>query len=376
VGAVVTTQEPRRAARVAERIAGEITVRQGDGYEGQMPFLLVITGWASWLAIFRAGPLAWVEDLIHGISRDGPTSGIHLLVSGDRELTTSRLYASLPNRAYFPRGSTEESRAAWPRFTPPEAFPARAMVCGPLLGEGLAEAQFAVPPEGRPWPYAAVSDPSYPVLRVLPLPRRLALDEVVTRSAGQDSANLSTGPARALLLGLGGDELEPVTLTLRPGGVVLALGHPRTGKSGLLNVLPALNPGIQWLRAAPGSDPGAYCTRLQEQARNGFLDPGPVVLIDDVDRLGSEAAGLAATLPSLGFAVIATAAYGHGLLQRAPLAAHALNEGRGILLSPRQLSDGDLFGIRPETGPKVPGRAVLVQDGELLVFQIPIAEPL
>jgi len=375
VGALVTTQEPRRAVRVAERIAAEIAVRQGTGAGGQTPLLLVITGWGSWLALFRAGPLAWAEDLIHGISRDGATSAVHLLVTGDRELTTSRLYGSLPNRAYFPKGSTEESRAAWPRFTPLEPYPGRAMVCGPLLGEGLAEAQFAAPPEGRSWPYDAVPEPASPVFRVLRLPRRLALRDVAARAPARAPAEYFGRTAQDLLLGLGGDELEPANLRLAAGGVALILGHPGTGKSGLLDVLPALNPGMHWLRAAPGSDPALFCSEVHVQAQTGSVDPQAIVLIDDVDRLGSEAAGHVAALPSHGVRVIATAAYGQGLLQRVPLAAHAMSEGRGILLSPRQPSDGDLFGIRMETGPKVPGRAVLIQDGESILFQIPVGEP-
>jgi len=375
VGAVVTVQEPGRAVRVAERIAAEIATRQSNGGAGHIPLLLVVTGWASWLALFRAGPLAWAEDLFHGISRDGAKAGVHLLVTGDRELTTSRLYGSLPNRAYFPRGSTEEGRVGWPRFNPLEPFPARAMVCGPILGEGLAEAQFAEPPEGRSWPYGAVPEPVRPVFRVRHLPRRLGLADVIAQSRNDASAAPDGGPSPAILLGLGGDELDPVRLRLPPGGATLALGHPGGGKSGLLDVLPALNPGIHWLRAAPGSDPGAFCTELHAQARAGSIDPRGIVLIDDVDRLGSQAAGLAAALPSLGIRVIATAAFSQALFQRVPLAAQALDEGRGILLSPRHPSDGGLFGIRIEAGPKIPGRAVLVQDGDSRTFQIPFTEP-
>lgn len=375
VGALVKVQEPGRAVRVAERIAAEIATRQSNGGEGHIPLLLVVTGWGSWLALFRAGPLAWAEDLLHGISRDGAKAGVHLLVTGDRELTTSRLYGSLPNRAYFPRGSTEESRVAWPRFSALEPLPARAMVCGPILGEGLAETQFAEPPEGRPWPYGAVPEPVRPVFRVRPLPRRLGLAEVIAQSRNDASAAPDGGPSPAVLLGLGGDELDPVSLRLPPGGATLALGHPGSGKSCLLDVLPALNPGIHWLRAAPGSDSGAFCTELHAQAKAGSIDPRGIVLIDDLDRLGRQAAGLAAALPSLGIRVIATAAYSQALLQRVPLAAQAMDEGRGILLSPRHPSDGGLFGIRTEAGPNVPGRAVLVQDGDARTFQIPFTEP-
>jgi S-DNA-T family DNA segregation ATPase FtsK/SpoIIIE len=350
--------------------------------------LFVITAWGSWLALLRAGPLAWVEDLIHGIARDGPKSGIYLLVTGDRELTTSRLYGSLPNRAYFPCGSTEESRAAWPRFTLPPPVAARAMVAGPILGDGLGEAQFAVPPEGAAWPYGTVAGPAHPVFRVQALPRRIAPDEVLiraqadapagqaARAAGQVAPGAFRGVSAAILLGVGGDELEPITVSLPAGGgVVLAFGHRGAGKSNLMEVLPSLNPGIRWLRAAPGSDPGTFYAGLHRQSGAGSLDPGAIVLIDDADRLGGEAAELAADLPSLGIGVIATAAYGEAFTQRLPLAGRARSEGRGILLSPRHPADGDLFRIRVEPGPNIPGRAILIQDGDSRAFQIPVADP-
>ncbi len=374
VGAVATIHEPRRAVRVAERIADELAARQGAGGEEGVPLLLVITAWGSWLALFRSGPLAWAEDLIHGISRDGPKSGIHLLVTGDRELTTSRLFGALPNRAYFPYGSTEENRAAWPRFAPLQPLPARAMVGGPFLGEGLAEAQFAVPPEGALWPYGAAAQPAHRVFRVEPLPRRIAPGEAVIRSRNHASAALYDGASPAVLLGLGGDELGPVGISLPAGAAILVLGHRGTGKSNLLDTLPLLNPGIHWLRVAPGSDPVTFCRELHSQANAGSFDSMGIALIDDIDRLGSEAAGLAAALPSLGVRVIATATRSQGFPQPVPLVSQARDEGRGILLSPRHPADGELFGVRVEPEPNVPGRAVLIQDGESQVFQIPLAE--
>ncbi|NYD76692.1 FtsK/SpoIIIE domain-containing protein [Arthrobacter cupressi] len=374
VGAIVTPQEPLRAVRVAERIAAEVAARQAGGGK-HVPLLLVITAWGSWLALLRAGPLAWAEDLIHGISRDGPKSGIHLLVTGDRELTTSRLYGSLPNRAYFPCGSTEESRAAWPRFALPEPLTGRALVAGPYLGEGLAEAQFVVPSKEASWPYGKAAEPEHRAFRVQALPRRILPGDVVSRALPPVPRASNGATVPSVLLGLGGDELEPVVVSLPPGGVVLVLGHRGTGKSNFLDILPLLNPDIHWLRAPSGSDPAGFCAELHGIAGAGFLAPGGIALIDDVDRLGSEAADLAAALPSLGVSVIATAAYGEPFIQRLPLASQARNEGRGILLSPRHPADGDLFGFRVEAGPNVPGRAVLIQDGESQTFQIPVAEP-
>jgi DNA segregation ATPase FtsK/SpoIIIE, S-DNA-T family len=374
VGALATLRDPKRGVRIAERVAAELTKRHGQAPAGdpQAPLLLVITAWGAWLSLFRSGPLAWAEDLIHGVVRDGSKAGIHVLITGDRDLSASRLFAALPNRAYFPVGSTEESRMAWPRFSPLTSVPGRAMVSGPMLEEGLAEAQFAEPPPAGVWPYRKTLVPEVPPFRVEPLPQKLTLEETLARFASV-AKDESTGRASSpLLLGLGGDELHPVTADLGPGSVLMVLGHRGSGKSGLLAALPLLNPGLPWLESGANA-PSGFCTELYKRASSGDIAQGTVVLIDDVDRLGREESAKAAELPGLGLRVVATTAYSTGLLQRVPLAIQARNEGLGILLSPRNITDGEIFGVRVEPGQAVPGRAVLIQHGEVRLFQIPYA---
>ncbi|WP_427006797.1 FtsK/SpoIIIE domain-containing protein [Pseudarthrobacter sp. H2] len=122
VGAVAGLHELRRAARVLERIAEEVTRRLGTpAPDDPPPLVLVISGWGSWASAIRSGPQAWAEDLLHDIVRDGPKAGVTVLVSGERELATARFFGAIPNRVYFPAGTTEESRLAWPRLPALEA---------------------------------------------------------------------------------------------------------------------------------------------------------------------------------------------------------------------------------------------------------------
>ncbi len=126
-----------------ERIALEMSLRLSRRAEEQAtPLVLVLTGWGSWVSAFRAGPLAWAEDLVQDIVRDGTRAGVTVLISGDRDVVTARYFAAVPNRAFFPNGSTEESRLAWPRIPDVARIRGRAVVFGPLTGSPGSVAQF------------------------------------------------------------------------------------------------------------------------------------------------------------------------------------------------------------------------------------------
>ena len=117
VGAVVGLHELRRAVRVLERVSEEMTRRLSAAHTADAPALvLALCGWGSWVSAFRAGPLAWAEDLVQDLVRDGARAGITVLVAGERELVTARFFAAVPNRIFLPAGSTDEARLAWPRL--------------------------------------------------------------------------------------------------------------------------------------------------------------------------------------------------------------------------------------------------------------------
>ena len=137
VGARAGLHELRRAVRILERLAQEQSRRLADPAACATPLALVLAGWGSWASAFRSGPLAWAEDLVHDLIRDGGRAGITVIISGQRDLVTARFFAAIPNRVYFPTGSSEESRVAWPKL-PPTAS---------VAGRGVAWAHG--PPEER-----------------------------------------------------------------------------------------------------------------------------------------------------------------------------------------------------------------------------------
>jgi S-DNA-T family DNA segregation ATPase FtsK/SpoIIIE len=91
------------------------------------------------------------------------------------------------------------------------------------------------------------------------------------------------------------------------------------------------------------------------------LQQGTVALVDDADLLPAKTLQHVTELNALGCAVVLTATYSPLLLQRVPLVMGARASGTGVLLAPRSLADGDLFGIRFELEANPPpGRAVLI----------------
>ena len=98
-----------------ERLAGEMIRRLGAPGISRPRLVLAVCGWGYWVSAFRSGPLARGEDLVQDIVRDGAKAGIAVLISGERELTTSRLFGGIANRIFFPAGSSDEERLAWPR---------------------------------------------------------------------------------------------------------------------------------------------------------------------------------------------------------------------------------------------------------------------
>ncbi|MCZ9880994.1 FtsK/SpoIIIE domain-containing protein [Arthrobacter sp. B2a2-09] len=372
VGAIASLNHIRRGVRILERLAAEVSARQSLGtVVGQVPLLLVISRWGSWVSELRAGPLAWAEELVHAIVRDGPRSGVAVLVTGDRELTASRMFASIPNRAYFPIGTTEEGRLAWPRFAATKPLRGRAVVGGNLIDVDTAVAQLVAPPPNTAWPYCVSPEAARRPFRVDPLPQFIRASDLAADGRTEATAPSRTRAPGSVLLGVGGDEHEPVWISLPRSAVLLALGTPGSGKSSLLTALPLLNPTHQWRTPPRGADPDAFWADFHREAARKLVGAEVISLVDDAERLSSETGILLAELPSMGFSVVATAGQSPALLQRTPLASLARNHGSGILLGNGSPSAGDFFGIRVDVEYAAPpGRAVLIENGQTRSLQI------
>jgi S-DNA-T family DNA segregation ATPase FtsK/SpoIIIE len=411
VGAWVGPHDPQRAARVLCRLGEEMTGRLAAAPGRRPPpVTLVVHNWGLWVSAFRAGPLAWAEDLLADIIRDGPKAGIVAVLSGERELVTSRFFAALSNRIYFPAGSTEESRLAWPPTPRLASYPGRVAISGMSAGraspdgsgvpagnskyarDSVRAAQLYQQPAGVTGdrqlrtrnPGGAQGAP----FRVEPLPALVTVEDVLSRleSAHPEGADApavfreqprqpTVEPGNGVLwVGLGGDELHPAGVVLPPGGVLAILGRQGSGKSTLARALVRLNPSKEWRRPEPGLEPEAFWSEIHAQALAGALDRAALLLVDDADLLAREVNDQLLELNGLGWRVVFAGGYSPALLQRVPLALAARSHGNGILIGPRNPADGDFLGVRFEPEPRPPaGRAVVIADGRARTVQLALA---
>jgi S-DNA-T family DNA segregation ATPase FtsK/SpoIIIE len=416
-GSVVNLHDLRRGVRVLERLAAEMSRRLSrlPAASGP-PLVLVISGWGSWLSALRSGPLTRAEDHVQDIVRDGRPAGITVVISGDRELVTSRFFPAIPNRIYCPRGASAESRLAWPKMPDLPPIPGRAVASGALSAGRQAVCQLYAPGTGRAGPGRAMASGEAmqgPVrvkpFRVDPLPLQLSVADVLSRLPGPEpesdsrasDALASNVPvsgtpdshapvhgsdpeaahpvrtaARRLVVGMGGDEPAPATVRLPRGAVLAVLGSAISGKSSFLASLPALNPSVAgWLHPGPEPSPADFWAKVHRDAVEGRLPADAVLLVDDADLLPATSHQHLLELNTRGWAVIFSAAFSQSLLQRVPLALAARSGGRGILIAPRSPLDGDIFGLRIELDSHPPpGRALLVADGTAMPVQLAVAE--
>ncbi|MDZ4091799.1 MAG: hypothetical protein U1D68_11405, partial [Arthrobacter sp.] len=158
---------------------------------------------------------------------------------------------------------------------------------------------------------------------------------------------------------------------LPPAAVLAVLGGQAAGKTALLSALPGLNPGACWLRGPAATEPERWWTGTHEAALAGALDPAAILLVDDLDLQSPETNNRLLLLNALGWRVVLTAGFSPNLRLRVPLMQNAVGLGRGVLIAPRALMDGDVFGVRFELEQNPPpGRAVLISDGRTRAVQL------
>ncbi|WP_247826588.1 FtsK/SpoIIIE domain-containing protein [Arthrobacter antioxidans] len=366
VGAYVRSDETKRAGRVLERLVG----LAGGPPEDQPRIVLLVTGWGRWSSQFRQGRFARAEEDLQSLVRDGAARGVTVCIGGDRELTTARFFALLPNRAYVPLGAQPETTMTWPKMPPMDAVAGRGFAQGRITGiwgDGTCQ---LVQEVARPGPL--LIPPARAPFPVHPLPSTVDAARLHRRPVAESRRGSIDLP-----VGLCGDDLDPYAISLRPGEVFLVLGHPTAGRTTVIRVL---RDSASRLRPRPAvfapPDGGADAESLSYWRDLAGRGVGPsardcLLLVDDADHLPADVHQALAGLLAQGAAAVLTATPGPSLMARVPLAVHVRGLGRGLVLSPRSPADGDVLGVRLEPeGSPTPGRGFACDPSGIVEVQL------
>ena len=410
-GAVVTRTQTERATRLLNRLAGEVGRRRellasggfadigeqrAAGGEAGLPHIVVlIDRWEGFLT-----------EQVHTLLGEGAGAGVHLVIAGDHRVFSGRLGAAvesklllrLADRADFAMigvtsravpGDMPPGRALWADSgteTQVALLAADASGQGQAtalaaIGEAAARRDAAVPAARRPF-------------RVDVLPRRVTFAE-----AWRVRDRASAGTPLFGLVGVGGDELTGYGPDLsRCEAPFVVAGPHRSGRSTVLVAMTRsfLAAGAQVVLVTPRPSPlrrlaGAAgvaawfgsreLDRGQLAAALAAVSGPAVVVVDDAELLGGGAAG-----DELGQLMSRGAERQRGLVLAGGAGGICARFGnwqnaagkarRGCLLSPQEITDADLIGIRvpPDLigAPVTPGRGLLhLGDGVLRVVQVP-----
>ncbi|MEU8993777.1 FtsK/SpoIIIE domain-containing protein [Streptomyces caniferus] len=419
-GAITQRTQPDRVARLLARLNEELGRRQemlaarGSADlaelrralpEAERPphIVLFIDGWEVFdkqLGEYDSGNLL---NAVLTLLRDGASVGIHLLMTGDRALFSSRVNGSTEDKLVLKLNEKSEygQIGITQRNVPDEIPPGRA-----FRAADKAEVQIALltpNPEGQAQAGALQQIAAHCREQAAHLPattRPFRVDTLPDRLTWEQAAQYvprRLPSTRWALAGIGGDELTALGPDFSVTPTFIVSGPARSGRSTVLSTLamsllsvrtpivigaPARSP-LRRLAGRPGVlavfdesdiDPAAL-----EQAL-AAAPQGAVVILDDADLLlKSKAESVLTPIAKSG------AETGRGLIlagQTDRLSSgfsgwhtEARRNRTGLLLKPQNMSDGELIGVkipRSRLGATRPGRAILhLGDGVLRTVQVP-----
>jgi len=420
-GVVVSRDQIDRTDRLITVLLNEIARRQvllaQYGYgslaeqraavpaDGRLPYLvLLLDRWEGFMASFDELDGGRLTQNVLRILREGPGVGLRAVVAGDRSALLGRLPTTIEDKLVMRMGDRNDYGLAglqtrrMPESMPPgRAFRNDSMIethialldpdpSGPAQVRALGriarqahERDAAVPHSQRP-------------ARVDVLPARISLREVQQLPAPARPAS----PMWALV-GVGGDELQPMGVDLDDDGPGFVVGGPvRSGRStALLTVAGSLlDGGTEIVVVTPRPSPlrelagvpgvlGVLTGTPIEQDVHALIDQalGPVaVVVDDGELLTDTPCALAFET------VLRDGRDGQRALVVGGTTSEMVNGYRGyivearktksgLLLSPEHPMEGELLGIKPPrsaVGPMPKGRGLLVLRGTYLPVQVPL----
>jgi S-DNA-T family DNA segregation ATPase FtsK/SpoIIIE len=397
-GAVVGRDAPERVDRVLTWLAAEVTRRQSllgsAGHASlaeqraagtpadRLPHLVVMLDrWEAFLATFQDLDAGRLVELFYRLLREGPSAGLHVVLTADRTGLVGRVSSMVQDRLVLrlaDRGDYAGAGLAT-RLIPDDLPAGRgwSMSGTPLTAQvALLDADASGPAqtaalERLAGPPATITPPR----RIEPLPTAVELSALPAARGG------------TVVLGVGGDELEPVTVDLAAGGFVVS-GPPRSGRSTALLTIARqlLADGSRVVAVAPRPSPLrelAEChtdreaTYDLEALLTGNL---AAILVDDAELVVDSP--LAHLLENAvrerrdsNTIVVAAGTTEELVTSYRGFVVELRRARHGVLLSPQSAADGDLLGVRLSRsvgGPVHPGRGLLCTGGATTPLQVAV----
>ncbi|PSJ26992.1 cell division protein FtsK [Streptosporangium nondiastaticum] len=420
VGAVVTRDQPDRVRRLIDRLLAEISRRQQllatDGIssvaeqrasaapEDRLPWMvLLVDGWEGFTSSFENYDYGRLVEAMLRIFREGSAVGLKVVMTADRSGFGGHVSSAFGDKLILRLADPGDYASAGfrSRDVPKEMPAGRALR---LTDDGVEETQLALlaaDPSGQAQVSALRSigeDAARGLQRPPAALRPLRVDALPARITASQAFALApdfTPSPLWTLVGVGGDELQPVGVDLQelgPGFVIA--GPPKSGRSTMLLgaarlllrlgtplvlITPRRSP-LRDLADEPGvlgllgsDDSTSDLEELTEKAEGRPY----VVVVDDAELLYDT------SLDEALEEVIRSGMDGdHGLIaagttdslaaQYRGFVVEARKSRNGVLLMPQGASEGELFGVRLAAnsgGGGTPGNGLLVRAGQAMPVQ-------
>ena len=422
-GAVTQRNQTERSARLIDRIQAEVLRRhellgagnhaniaeQRRSGENPLPHIvLLIDRWDNFMSTLGELDGGRLLEAVQALLRDGASAGVHLVISGDRTLLTSRMAVLAEDKLVLRLTDRLDYSLADLNYKtiPPELPAGRGFRAG--SGIEVQVALLGADPSGRGQNEAisrlggtltvreASATPAMRPFRVDDLPSSFSLESAFAL-ADRDEHH----PPMWAMIGVGGDELVAHGIDFeRDSATFVVAGPARSGRSTLLAVMarsllrggselvlvcPRSSP-LRELADAPGVRAMVTSADLTEEDIRPHLEPDgtPVVLIIDDGEMVMDSPAklwLRTYIRSAGDNRRALILGGNSAEICAGFAGWQVDvkkNRRGALLSPQNTVDGDLLGVRVArsmvSARVSPGRALAhLGTGDLLTLQIPEA---
>ncbi|MGW3494278.1 FtsK/SpoIIIE domain-containing protein [Streptomyces sp. NPDC001020] len=420
VGAVVSRDEPDRVRRLIDRLLAEVARRQqllamegassaaeqraAAAPEDRLPWMvLLLDSWEGFVSTFESFNYGQLIESMQRLFREGSAVGLKVVMTADRSGLSGNVASAFADRLVMRFADTNDYSTAGlqSREVPKSMAPGRALR---LTDVGVDETQIALldeDPSGQAQVRALRAIAEQAAERHGRLPARhrpMRVDALPSRITATEALALDPdfAPPSPLwaLLGVGGDELQPVGVDLEESGPGFVIaGPPKSGRSTLLMAatqsllasgtpVVLVTPRRSPLRDLEGSD--NVLGVLNADSREDDLEElvGAVgegsyaVVVDDAEllydtRLDEALEALVRKGADGGIGLIAAGMTDSLSGQYRGFAVEARKSRNGLLLTPQSPSEGELFGIRlpANSGGGPAGSGLFISGGAFMPIQ-------